>query len=426
MTNIIDPIDGLIRYVNEIKPYHSKIIEVLTEYTLRDSINVTITESLLLGTGIVVSPVSIDALNAGTRFLGTYGVGPYDASEYWPVISLNPTLAGGAFHVELDVDGDLIEEYLGYNPIDNTFSIPDDQTSIFRAGRQITVTLNRVNTVLVDSNNAPLRTLESETSLLIGSSEFITAGQINGIANNPHTLVTMDIATDLDNFITKILDENEVWEARVEITPISVDSVVVGFGSENIGNGDFANSILLIGDIASAYPFGTPITLMLQDGTQIRNLVANVFYDASIDRTVVRLLESLDLPAASYANAVLIETFTGKDIATIAPNANVANGDTEGLLDTIIVENLSFNFGSGANGAQYFIKAITNNNTIEVNGIATDRISVTDEITILGSEDISNNGIHIVTGITITGQNTEITVSSTLVNVTGPGWVETI
>ena len=32
MSDITDPIDGLVRFVEEIKPFHSKVIEVLTEY----------------------------------------------------------------------------------------------------------------------------------------------------------------------------------------------------------------------------------------------------------------------------------------------------------------------------------------------------------------------------------------------------------
>lgn len=44
---IIDPIDALIGYINDIKPYHSKIVEINVEYTYTESANFTFKESLL-------------------------------------------------------------------------------------------------------------------------------------------------------------------------------------------------------------------------------------------------------------------------------------------------------------------------------------------------------------------------------------------
>jgi len=42
----IDPIQGLVDYVAEIKPYHTKVVEVLIEYVHADNIDVTIDEQL--------------------------------------------------------------------------------------------------------------------------------------------------------------------------------------------------------------------------------------------------------------------------------------------------------------------------------------------------------------------------------------------
>ena len=44
MVTTVDPIQGLVDYVLEIKPYHTKIVEVLVEYIHTDPVNVTITE----------------------------------------------------------------------------------------------------------------------------------------------------------------------------------------------------------------------------------------------------------------------------------------------------------------------------------------------------------------------------------------------
>src|SRR5271154_6372314 len=40
----IDPIQGLIDYVNDIKPYHTKIFETLVEYVYTDYVNVNIVD----------------------------------------------------------------------------------------------------------------------------------------------------------------------------------------------------------------------------------------------------------------------------------------------------------------------------------------------------------------------------------------------
>jgi len=45
----IDPIQGLVDYVNDIKPYHSKVFEVLVQYVYQDYVNVTIKDSFNLG-----------------------------------------------------------------------------------------------------------------------------------------------------------------------------------------------------------------------------------------------------------------------------------------------------------------------------------------------------------------------------------------
>ena len=45
-TKTLDPVQGLVDYVLEIKPYHTKIVEVLVEYIQVDPINVTMEEDL--------------------------------------------------------------------------------------------------------------------------------------------------------------------------------------------------------------------------------------------------------------------------------------------------------------------------------------------------------------------------------------------
>lgn len=58
MTTNIDPVAGLVEYVQEIKPYHTKIIEVLVEYVHTDCIDVTITEDFELALGVPSNPLA--------------------------------------------------------------------------------------------------------------------------------------------------------------------------------------------------------------------------------------------------------------------------------------------------------------------------------------------------------------------------------
>ncbi len=53
-TSSLDPVQGLIDYVLEIKPYHTKIMEVLVDYIHTDCINTKITEALDFCIGISV------------------------------------------------------------------------------------------------------------------------------------------------------------------------------------------------------------------------------------------------------------------------------------------------------------------------------------------------------------------------------------
>lgn len=58
MVDTIDPVAGLVAYVEEIKPYHTKIIEVLVEYIHTDCIDVTITEDFELAIGVPSNPLA--------------------------------------------------------------------------------------------------------------------------------------------------------------------------------------------------------------------------------------------------------------------------------------------------------------------------------------------------------------------------------
>lgn len=55
----IDPTQGLTNYVNEVKPYHSKVLDILTEYIYTESISVTMTDALSWDIALARSDVDV-------------------------------------------------------------------------------------------------------------------------------------------------------------------------------------------------------------------------------------------------------------------------------------------------------------------------------------------------------------------------------
>jgi len=51
-TNFLDPVQALIDYVNDIKPYHTKVIETLVEYVGQENVDTNIREKYLLNIGL--------------------------------------------------------------------------------------------------------------------------------------------------------------------------------------------------------------------------------------------------------------------------------------------------------------------------------------------------------------------------------------
>lgn len=65
----IDIIDGLVKYVTEIKPFHTKIAEVLTNYVFKENLNVKFVEKLSMNIDMYGYITPIDT----TIFGHTYG-----------------------------------------------------------------------------------------------------------------------------------------------------------------------------------------------------------------------------------------------------------------------------------------------------------------------------------------------------------------
>jgi len=88
---VLDPVQGLIDYVEDIKPYHTKVIESLVEYVSQETVNVNLLEEYLLDIAIAYSYdiTNISCMDGGFGSLG------FDDPDVFPVLSpdLSKTLA---------------------------------------------------------------------------------------------------------------------------------------------------------------------------------------------------------------------------------------------------------------------------------------------------------------------------------------------
>jgi protein associated with RNAse G/E len=173
---VLDPVQGLIDYVNDIKPYHSKVIEALIEYVGTEFVDVTILEDLQIdiavtygldklicpsgyGTPFFGDPESITVLSPDTdKTVAEYpALGPNffivldDRTDIFdPSLNLNYNLFSFIHDKIIDVEisaGSPIDtgSPLGSPDPRGSFVITGDKTSIFVAGVEFEITGSNYN-----------------------------------------------------------------------------------------------------------------------------------------------------------------------------------------------------------------------------------------------------------------------------------------
>jgi hypothetical protein len=103
MTNFVqlDPIEGLLQYILDIKPYHSKIAEVLVDYSVNDDVAVTILDSWQMDAIFVEDYNDQFACDEG------YGVLPFGDQDmsigYMPDLTINGYLTHSGISLQLPI-----------------------------------------------------------------------------------------------------------------------------------------------------------------------------------------------------------------------------------------------------------------------------------------------------------------------------------
>jgi len=115
----LDPVQGLVDYVLDIKPYHTKIIEVLVEYIHNDPVDVTILDE----PEWVIHIAKPDGQVLPFACDDGYSTWPYGSPGCWPIISPNQNISS--------------ETYPSVNTLTNLFIIPGDRTQEFRPGVRV-------------------------------------------------------------------------------------------------------------------------------------------------------------------------------------------------------------------------------------------------------------------------------------------------
>lgn len=446
MNNIDDPIDGLIRYVNEIKPYHSKIIEVLTEYVYDEAINISLSEDVLFNIGLAVN--TVDVIQSQLELGGVYdSVRHYDSAPFIPVIAINTTL--DATTAAFDETAGLDKK--GYNAEASTVALPGDLTATYRVGRDVTVDLV-IHDKLTGLDGPPI----SNTYTILAT-EFISTGQTNGIADTPHTQLTLSGLVDETQ--QPPINADQAWSANVILAPIDIVSVVIStapttntarlrydsipllgpgeleneifipdipteFGDGNVTNLD--NRILLSGDVAISYAFGSSIVIILNNGSEARYNITSSYFDGV--NTNINLLQELN-PDDDYTNARIIEPNFGYSEEYVIPSVS-ASIIPEGLTQTNIAESIQFSWNDGTeeviNFSQFRIyEIITGNKFVVISDgrIVADIVTIGSTINVV--EHNNANGKYTVVSISPAANGTAIEVSNNIEISSDTGFLET-
>ena len=415
----LDPVQGLLDYVLDIKPYHTKVIEVLTSYVQTESVEVTMSETYTID--LQIEFPSLFDLEAAAAADGTTDEDcinldilsrelPFGSPNGWPIISFNSSAAG-----PFDPSA------LGYDISSNTIILPGDRTTEYSPGSSLELTIFEMDGTVVDT-----------TIYEVLSSDFVLPTDIT--TETQHTAITvaslLDPSTSTSSPLTTLC-------ALVTLTPFAIANTIPGFVSvdeidytsiephfpsiddqtqdytpteSNYTNSPvFVNSFVIDGDVSEVFVAGSIVEVVGQT-TPYRVLMST--FDGT--STFVRVLETILTNITGELRLRERILGFGDDL--------VSQSETSGSLSTNIVERIAFSWSDPnetdvINGYQFAI-ANTIGDVVNVHSASVAQsVSVGDSVRIL--ESPSNDGIYVVTATT----ESTITLDSQLTDESG-GWIE--
>lgn len=176
-TTQIDPTSGLIAYIQAIKPYHSKILDVLVEYVVAEDVSVTITEDFKL---------EIFAKDIGGEVIYTCGFG-----FIWNPYSQVPPALIPTANIQ-SIQGDPINEFTVTMPVQTPISVV---VSNVKANQMMMVT--PYNVLDVDAANMQWTVSGNVASQLPPNSYFFISSN-NPSANGRYTVAAATYNSSLN------------------------------------------------------------------------------------------------------------------------------------------------------------------------------------------------------------------------------------
>jgi len=343
-TKTLDPVQGLVDYILEIKPYHTKIVEVLVEYIQVDPINVTVTENIdlcinlgipnvdsryifpILGVDTIANTFTVSGDQTPSLFVGMVtqvfgstlndnkytitstlfdgtntiiwvssnipdttidGQIVHNAIEYCPDSNLYGTNIVPQ-HIEENCSGGFGEVYDSYTPIYDIVSVDDTVNQITIAGDYsaefVAGVQLQLEYVTTTAGSPPVTTINS-LALTIQS---VTVD--NTIPTAPLTIITSE-----QNW--SVVGSPAVFDnGVVYITNVAYDVT-------DINEGTSINTFTIAGDYTTTFDRGTLIEIKFSDGNDGVYFVIQVqLVDGD---TVLYVSQNVPFPEASRKGQLL-------------------------------------------------------------------------------------------------------------------------
>lgn len=428
----LDPVRGLISYVETIKPYHSKIIEVLEEYIQTDYIYVTIKDSINfcfnLGfpnldtmfaydiTSINDNIISVSGKTSNTIFVGqriSIEFSDNNNGEYY-VVSTSYNIYSNSSTIEFDkslpsplVDGKIVNSIIRYCPDSDNISTnilnlasycDNGYGSIFDSVVTDVLDVNLTNNIITIDGNHTTELNTVTTVLMIDASpienEHIATFHIDSVYfNGTNTEITVK---EEINDIPGYINSNTF---KLSIKYIEFDQLVC------------------ISDIKDRNNSETLYVKMIEE----------VSFDIGIeynDDTLISMTDAhtidVALTSTNIMNISIPEEFDVSNEFVSTPESDSSNDN----LITTITDNMQLSWGNITDWFQYYIIKIIDVNSFSVGGNATGDIQIGQEIRIIGLSD--NIGVYTVVTIQYNSNNTIITIFEDLPSLTDIGYVEPV
>jgi len=202
MTNQIDPVQGLVDYTLNVKPFHSKIIEVLVDYIHNDLVGVTVVDTMNFKLSVDANYTPLYCTTAG------YGIGPY--GDYY---------TAGQSPIQFNI--------LSINTTTNVFTVGGDFRPFVNVGNSISV---RNSTTHINGEWAVSSiSFDAITHITTMDVSHVMGGTTDGIITSASAATYPIVRVDVTN---KLFVINSNFSSDFSVG----DIISVGDSSDNDGN----------------------------------------------------------------------------------------------------------------------------------------------------------------------------------------------